>query len=106
MTEAKLNRKPYRATGTKTPREWIEFVELRVSASGITKIWSVVDRSNGSPLGQISWFGRWRRYSFMPNASTVWEQDCLRCIAEFIEKKTREHKNTQGPEPAGEVAEG
>ena len=40
----------------------------------------------GTVLGQIRWYGSWRCYVFCPEANTVFEQDCLRDIAGFLEK--------------------
>lgn len=48
----------------------------------------------GDPLGQIKWWSPWRRYCFFPNPDTVFEQVCMREIADFVENKTREHKAT------------
>jgi hypothetical protein len=44
-------------------------------------------------LGWVAWFSRWRKYAFYPKPETVYEEDCLRDIAEFCEAKTKEHKN-------------
>jgi len=35
---------------------------------------------------------RGRKYSFFPSNSTVFEEDCLRDIAMFVQHKTQEHK--------------
>ncbi len=64
---------------------------------GKTLVWEV--RTNDSEkkersgmfLGEVKWFGRWRRYSFFPYVDTIYEQKCLREIASFIESRTREH---------------
>jgi len=42
-------------------------------------------------LGDIKWFGRWRRYAFSPVDKTIFEQDCLRTIADICEKMTKDH---------------
>lgn len=57
-----------------------------------TKTWAIhsIDQP-GIQLGWVCWYGHWRKYGFFPDAQTVFEQDCLRDIAAFIEKKTREH---------------
>lgn len=56
-----------------------------------TNVYEVTDETN-FPLGRISWFGRWRKYSFMPSASCVFEETCMRDIAQFIEEETKAHK--------------
>ena len=61
-----------------------------------TKVWRVVSKYDGEPiLGFIQWFPRWRKYSFFPNSDTIYEEVCLREIAEFCEVKTRQHKEAQ-----------
>lgn len=70
----------------------------RKSASGKTLIWRVfaLTQAAGDPyiLGEIKWAARWRRYAYYPSAeiSTVYEQDCLRSIADFVEKRTLLHR--------------
>ena len=57
-----------------------------------TKRWQVVTKAEGALLGSIGWFGRWRRYAFTPYEGSVYEQDCLRDIASFIEAQTKAHR--------------
>jgi len=56
-----------------------------------TKTWWVREKG-GSTIGKVAWVGRWRKYSFFPEGGTVWEQVCLREIADFCEARTREHR--------------
>lgn len=65
--------------------------ELGVSKSGKTLIWGVVTENN-EILGQVKWFGRWRKYAFFPKSNTLYEQDCLRDIADFCEDRTKLHR--------------
>ena len=44
------------------------------------------------PLGEIKWFGRWRKYAFFPDYMCVFEEECLRDISVFLEQATREHR--------------
>lgn len=80
--------------------DWIEFVEPPKphDPHAKTKRWLVVEKSTRATLGVVRWYGAWRRYAFEPQPSTVWEQDCLRAVAEFIEEKTREHKEAKQAE--------
>lgn len=75
-----------------TAAKWIEFRPGIVSASQITKLWCVVNRQHQSEIGRIRWDTGWRRYVFAPHPHCIFEQDCLRDIAAFIETETREHK--------------
>jgi hypothetical protein len=72
----------------------IKFIEAQPKPK--TKVWWVVSKYGDSPLGTIAWFSRWRKYSFFPKADTVYEWVCLREIADFCMKQTKEHKKREG----------
>jgi len=61
------------------------------SKSGKTFIWQAVGR-NDVVLGSVSWFGRWRRYTFQPGEDMVFDYQCLREIASFLESRSVVHK--------------
>ena len=67
--------------------KWIKFAEIGSLPGHRTNIWEVVtaDLGTGSKhsLGEIRWFGRWRKYCFYPRTDTLFEQTCLRDIADF-----------------------
>jgi len=75
--------------------KWIVFRFLRMSESGKTQVWEVVNTDESLLLGYVEWFGRWRKYIFRPLSMTVYEQDCLRDIAEFIELQTKMHRSAK-----------
>lgn len=70
---------------------WVLFENERRTASKLTRIWDVNTR-DGSGLGIVQWFPRWRCYVFVPTYGTVYERDCLRDIAEFCERQTNLNK--------------
>jgi hypothetical protein len=73
--------------------KWIEFQERpRPNWQGVTKIWHVTSKEGNDFLGVIKWYSPWRKYCFQPYGNTVYEQDCLRDIATFIETQTKEHR--------------
>lgn len=75
--------------------KYIGFSRSRPSKSGKTRIWDVIARSTAGlrySLGEIKWAARWRRYAYFPKPGTVYEQDCLLTIADFIEGRTSVHK--------------
>jgi hypothetical protein len=77
---------------------WITFRDTGTSESGRTKIWTVVEKTDGGgSVGTVQWYAPWRKYSFVPAAGTVFEQQCLRDIAAFCENATLEHRNRKGP---------
>ena len=71
---------------------YIRFVELPPLPSGKTKKWRVEAVDGDVPLGVVSWFGRWRCYSFSPARDTIFERKCLRDIANFLEHQTADHR--------------
>lgn len=70
--------------------EWIRFLVEEVK--GKTLVWRVETKSPVVILGLIKWYPPWRKYSFQPLANTVFEEDCLRDIADFIVEETEAHK--------------
>jgi hypothetical protein len=56
-----------------------------------TFTWSVETKEEWL-IGSITWYGPWRCYAFTPRSETVFEKTCLREIADFCERKTKEHK--------------
>jgi len=72
--------------------KWIDIDNVGKSKSGKTDIFNVYGKDTRSLLGHVSWFAPWRRYCFHPSQNTVFEQDCLKDIANFIEEKTKIHK--------------
>jgi len=66
---------------------------VQTGDTGKTRIWEVrtkpqspKDRQGegGEYLGDVKWFGRWRGYAFFPAMDTIFEQKCLREIANFL----------------------
>ena len=76
--------------------KWIEFELLQpptdLTYKPKTKRWVVQTKQDFKQLGIIKWHCGWRKYVFYPYSDTLFEQDCLRDIANFIEEKTTNHK--------------
>jgi len=53
-----------------------------------TKVWTVLNKDNGSRLGKISWYGPWRKYAFFTIIDSVFESVCLHDISEFLAEET------------------
>lgn len=43
-------------------------------------------------IGWVKWFGRFRGYSFYPDGGTVYNNQCLRDIADFIDDLMKLHR--------------
>lgn len=66
----------------------ILFVEL--TPNPVTKRWAVMPKdSTSAQIGSISWYGPRQKYCFMPMAHCVFEQCCLREIADFCLDQTK-----------------
>lgn len=70
-------------------------VFVPVPHHGKTRRWSVEAKKNHDELGLIQWYGTWRKYAFCPYGNRVFEEICLREIAEFIEARTLDHKSAK-----------
>lgn len=70
---------------------WIDFVDAGSSDSGKTKKFDVLTKEGGV-LGKIKWFTPWRRYCFFPHRGTVYEHDCCRDIAAFLDSLKKENR--------------
>ena len=70
-----------------------------------TLTWFVYPKEGIDHLGIVQWYGPWRKYCFFPEHGSLYEQVCLREIADFCEQRTREHgklKITTTPIPETE----
>lgn len=59
--------------------------------TGKTRIFSVHAKSNDAVVGRVKWHGAWRCYAFFPAYPTIFEWKCLRDIADFTERLTKEY---------------
>lgn len=74
---------------------WITISWAGSSTSGKTQIYTVHNSDSGTLLGEVRWHGPWRKYTFVPAAFTVFEEDCLRDIADFCQDQTIAHRAGQ-----------
>jgi hypothetical protein len=73
---------------------WIEFVDRGIPLGKKTRIWTVhPTQGRNANLGEVRWYAPWRRYAFYPTVNSVFEEDCLRDIADFCEEQSAMHKN-------------
>jgi len=68
----------------------LRFDGIGKSHSGLTLIWWVMSMGEDH-LGNIQWHAPWRRYCFYPTANTIFDNNCLREIADFCAEQTRNH---------------
>lgn len=72
--------------------KWIATAFEGMSDSGKTHRMVIVSKESGDRLGEIRWYGAWRKYAFFPDAETLFENQCLQDIAEFLDKLMQERK--------------
>ena len=53
--------------------------------TGKTEIHGVFSALHGDRLGTVRWYGAWRQYAFYPEPETIWNRDCLREVAGFLD---------------------
>ena len=63
-----------------------------VSVGAATHKFLVANRTSGVVIGVVKWYNQWRKYCFFP-VDAIFEQNCLRDIADFVELMTVEHKH-------------
>lgn len=71
---------------------YIRFTEYPMPPAHKTRLWRVETKERGDVLGEVRWFGRWRKYCFEPFGRAVFEEVCMREISDFIVARTREHR--------------
>lgn len=78
--------------GQTTDGTHIRFVATGILPGQKTERWQVVAKADGGRLGEIKWFGHWRKYSFFAAADCVFEETCMRDISRFLEERSRERR--------------
>jgi len=73
--------------------KWIDIEEIETDAKRKTKIFEVITKARLG-LGIVKWHSAWRKYCFFPAEGTIYEEDCMRDIANFMEHVTRIYKET------------
>lgn len=78
--------------------KWIRFDKQETPVKRKTDFWNVICIKSGALLGTIRWYASWRKYAFLPEwlMPLVFEEDCLRDIAEFIESETKKYRSLRG----------
>jgi hypothetical protein len=75
--------------------KFVDFVFEGMSKSGRTEIWFVFSKDSDLLLGEVKWFGKWRRYCFYTIDSTIFDWSCLRDIADLCEARMKVRNNRE-----------
>ena len=62
--------------------KYLKFIVIRFKPK--TMVIAVVSRSSDEELGRIEWYCAWRQYCFMPHSNTIWNNNCLVDVQNFI----------------------
>ena len=62
------------------------------SPSGKTQKWIVYNHVHNVEIGEIKWYGPWRKYSFFPVNGSVFEGFCLLEIRNMLDLVMRDRK--------------
>jgi hypothetical protein len=77
--------------------KYITFTE--VADTGKTKVFRIeTNDRNRYNLGIIKWFPAFRKYSFFPANSSIFEQDCLKDIIDFMADLTEKRRLAKSSE--------
>ena len=81
--------------------KWIVAVETAPARRrSLTRRWAILTKDGAVTLGNVAWFPAWRRYTFYPNLSTIYEADCLRDLADFCSEQTLLRREERAAEKA------
>lgn len=72
--------------------KWIIFQKQDKPVDKKTDVYRIHAKDGNVLLGEVKWFGAWRKYAFYPATCTVFETDCLTDIVKFINRLMNERK--------------
>jgi hypothetical protein len=84
--------------------EYLYFNKLNPPPGRKMPRFEIMNRATDAVLGEIRWYGAWRKYCFYPGAEVLFDEKCLREIADFCEARTRGHR--ENPRPSAATSRG
>jgi hypothetical protein len=76
------------------PKEnFLKFVMNQRPKEKKTDIWEIMSVQSGETLGEIRWWGAWRKYVFAPANKTIWDNKCMQEVQDFITEEISKRKN-------------
>lgn len=54
-------------------------------------LFSIVNKRSNEAIGQVFWYGLWRQWTVRFREDSVWSQDCLADVREFIQRLNSEN---------------
>jgi hypothetical protein len=89
--------------------EYLDFADLATNRSRATQFVGVFKQGTDTLLGTISWWAKWRQYTFQPpidGTLYVFSAGCLRDIAAYIDFLQESHARSKRREKSGTDREG
>jgi hypothetical protein len=72
---------------------WLKFNKREREEGRKTDIYDVVNDSNQVHVGQVKWYGGFRKYVFEPAQFTLFDASCLIEISQFLSAIMEERKH-------------
>lgn len=57
-----------------------------------TPIYHIYSKTSKDEIGQIKWYGAWRKFCFFPNEETIWDSKCLNSLMEFLDEINKDYR--------------
>jgi len=73
--------------------KYLYFVKLASNTK--TSVWSCQNKSSGTKLGIVKWYGAWRQYCYCPSCNLlgVYSAGCLDDISDFIKTAMQDRQD-------------
>lgn len=76
----------------KEKKNFLSFVNIPPKKDKKTQSWMVSNTEHHVAIGEVKWYGAWRKYCFFPHKDTVHDSKCLGFIQEFLDKVNADWK--------------
>lgn len=54
-----------------------------------------IKNNSGCCIGEIRWYGPWRKFCFFPAPDTIWDNKCINAVYESIKYITDKYKQNK-----------
>lgn len=78
-------------TTTTTEKSFLRFALQPQRLQQRTKRWDVIG-SDDAKLGEVFWYPSWRRYTYTPIRQQVLDAQCLKELADWLNRRTHERQ--------------
>lgn len=64
--------------------KWLEFQKGIRPEGRKTDVYRVFNKSNNTTVGEITWYGGFRKYVFAPCDNMIFDASCLSDVSDFL----------------------